>query len=313
MPENMISSVSKLVFTENWLCPTRRNGGCESSRRKLASAVGDGQFADRTFTIWECTSCQIGFTDPVPSEETSHLLYEDRESNDFQPDDPKIVSRLKAFAAKRDARRMFRDVRVPDGSYVLDFGCGNGAFSRAVQELYPRASSMGADSHPVPPNLAESSYYSYNQLRNLNHKFDVILCRHVLEHTYDPVQTLTFLRTLLTDSGTLIIEVPSLETKVKSLFGKYWDGYYAPFHPLHFTRRSLARVLELAGFEVTRQGSAEMPKMGRSIRNVLNCRYGPVLFALGMLLQPVQVGIGLLTGTSVCLRAWARPAGEFRC
>jgi SAM-dependent methyltransferase len=275
---------------------------------KVCNTLGSGPFSNQIFSIDECKTCGLGFTSPVPTEATSHLLYESRESNDFQPGDLWIIAKLKAMAARRDIRKVFRGIELGEGATVLDYGCGNGAFTRAVQEVYPGVASFGADAHETSPGLGDGSYLSYEQLRASNRRFDMILCRHVLEHTYDPVQTLTFLRSLLAETGVLIIEVPSLQTKVRGLFGKYWDGYYAPFHPLHFTHRSLARVLELAGFEVTREGSAEMPKMGRSLRNAIGCEYGPALFVLGILLQPLQLAIGFFTGTSVCLRAWARPA-----
>jgi SAM-dependent methyltransferase len=176
-----------------------------------------------------------------------------------------------------------------------------------MHEVFPNVQVIGSDLHTSPPPmLTTCNYVQYSRLSDMQNCFDLILCRHVLEHSYDPVGLVAQLASHLKPGGVLAVEVPSLETKVKSLFGKYWDGYYAPFHTVHFCRDSLAAILERAGLRVFRQGGAEMPKMGRSIQNVLGWEYNVALFAAGILLQPLQIGIGLLTGTSVCLRAWAR-------
>jgi len=288
-----------LVFRANQSCPL----GCRSGKIKLCETYGSGRFEGELFTIWQCEHCGLGFTDPIPTEETSHLLYETRESNDFQPDDSKLVSALKAFAARRDARDFCQDAHRR--GRILDYGCGNGAFVRAIQQVFPEADVLGTDQHPTAPSLLnEQTYLPYSRLGY--EKFDFILCRHVLEHTYEPVGFLHLLRSMLSPNGVLAIEVPSLETAVKNLFGKHWDGYYVPFHPLHFTRNSLAKVVRATGLTVIREGSAEMPKMGRSLRNVIGCDYGLWLFSLGVFLQPLQLAIGALTGTSVCLRILAR-------
>jgi hypothetical protein len=103
-----------------------------------------------------------------------------------------------------------------------------------------------------------------------------------------------------------MVEVPSLETPVRLLFGRAWDGYYVPFHPIHFTRNSLNKAFVEAGLEVVREGKAEMPKMGRSLQNVFRSDYNTALFAAGVLLHPLQIVIGAATRSSVCLRIWGR-------
>jgi SAM-dependent methyltransferase len=300
-----------IVWTDFAIRPLANGHDCRVKRRKLAVARGSGPFRDRTFTISECAECGMGFTNPIPTEETSPLLYETRESVDFQPNDSGFVARLKAFAARKDARSFCRGVAIGRGDVLLDFGCGNGAFVHAMQQVHPDARALGSDRHPTPPgSLSTDQYVAHERLAELKGRCALVLCRHVLEHTYDPVALLEMLGGLLRPGGVLALEVPSLETKVKSLFGENWDGYYVPYHPLHFTRGSLRNVMEAAGLSVIREGSAEMPKMGRSIQNVLGSKsYGLGLFALGMALQPLQVGIGLVTGTSVCLRIWGRKAG----
>ncbi len=155
--------------------------------------------------------------------------------------------------------------------------------------------------------LADSgNYLPYSALPKHAGTFDLIIARHVLEHSYDPIESLTSLRSLLSPGGTLSVEVPCLQAGARHLFGKHWDGFYLPYHPIHFTPRSLALAFRAAGFTVVEHGKAEMPKMGRSLQNLLGCEYHFGLFALGVALQPVQLGMSLLTGHPTCLRLWGQ-------
>jgi SAM-dependent methyltransferase len=306
-PATTFDPPPEIVWTDTAIRPIATTHDCRTRLHVLTMADGSGPFTDRTFMIDECSECGLGVTRPIPTEDTAHLLYEARQSADFQAEDSRLVWRLKEFAARKDVRGFCKGVEIRDGALMLDFGCGNGAFVAAMQEVFPRARVMGTDQHPAPPSvLRPEQYLPYGHLDELRGICSLILCRHVLEHTYDPVKLLSELRGLLEPGGVVALEVPSLESKVKSIFGRFWDGYNAPYHPLHFTRRSLRAAVETAGFSVIREGGAEMPKMGRSLRNVLGTKYGLGLFTVGMALQPLQVGIGLVTGTSVCLRIWGR-------
>ncbi len=300
----MVTSSGRPLFVANDLSPLHE--GCINSRLKVASVCGGGIYRNQTFSILYCPLCSLGFSDPIPTEDTAHLLYEDRESFDFQPNESQLVTNLKMAAARRDLKSFCNTV-VASAATMLDYGCGNGTYTRAIQQLFPDATVIGADLHSSSPHaLRPEDYASYEDLFTMQGVFDFVLCRHVLEHSYDPVGLVNRIAKLLKPCGVLAVEVPSLKTGVKHLFGKYWDGYYAPFHTMHFSKVSLAATLQKAGLTVFRQGGAEMPKMGRSIQNVLNCKYNPILFATGIVLQPLQIGVGLLTGTSVCLRAWGR-------
>ena len=297
-------TTSEIHMVQQDRCPLEASHG-QSSVVRFSEAFGAAPYEHDTFSILRCSACGMGLTSPIPSPESSYLLYANRTSMDFQPGDPKLVEAIKDFFARRDARKFVRESRAPRS--VLDYACGNGAFARALRQILPEATVWAADYHEAPPaGVSGDTYIPYSQLSEHLGKFDLILARHVLEHTYDPTEFLSYLRSLLSESGVLVIEVPSLDTSLRLVFGKRWDGYYVPYHPLHFTKQSLAMAIEAAGMNVLSAGTAEMPKMGRSLRNLLGCSYNPLLFAAGVALHPVQVLVGWLTGTSVCLRMWAR-------
>ena len=149
------------------------------------------------------------------------------------------------------------------------------------------------------------NYASYLDLP-VHGPFDLILCRHVLEHSYDPVKFLQGIRELLSAGGVLIIEVPNLEAPLRRVFGKYWDGYYVPYHPIHFSKSALHQAAVESGLAPEKSGGCEMPKIRHSLRNAFGCSYNSALFVAGVLLHPLQFGAHFLTGQPTCLRLWAR-------
>ncbi len=277
---------------------------CRLAWRLRARAHGTFPYGGRDFEIWACSECGLGYTDPVPAEADSPALYQARSSRDFLPSDSRLLAWIKDWLARRDARSFCRGMR--EDATILDYGCGNGAFVRAMAAEKPRARVLGCDYHSAaPPGLDSGSYLSYGELDKVGGGIDLILLRHVLEHTYHPVDLLTDLGELLRPGGVIGIESPNLEAGVRHLFGRDWNGWYVPYHTLHFTRRSLQMVIEGAGLQVASIGGADMPMIGRSLQARRRSDYGPGLMLLGALLQPAQLAIGFVTRSPVNLRARA--------
>lgn len=298
-------------FVPNVLCPLQPGGiqdatPCRLYWRQAASAVPDpdAPFADRTFDIQWCDRCGLAFTDPVPTEDTISALYESRESHDFQADSSGPADRLKALMARRDVRRWFASSGVIRPRSILDFGCGNGAFSRAVLDVVDDARVVASDYHAeAPPELAGAlserlGYRSYDELDHHGERYQIIICRHVLEHVHEPVGMLRRLSALLAPEGSIMLEVPWYESPLRRLFGRFWHGYYVPFHTRHYSRRGIENVVGEAGLNVISAQGAEMPTMGRNLQNVLRRPYGPALFVLGVALHPIQLAIGRVSGRS---------------
>lgn len=283
--------------------PIATDHDCRDHWELLAVARGSPPF-EGEYAIRQCGVCGVGFTDPVPPEATAAGLYSSRASQDFQAGDGSFVAALKRWAARRDARAFVAGVRGP--ATIIDYGCGNGAFVTAIAEVRREATVIGADLHDAPPAaLPRERYASYRDLEQWRGRADLILLRHVLEHTYDPVAILVRLRELLRPGGAIVIEVPSLESAIRSVWGSSWSGYYVPFHTLHFGPASLGRVVQAAGLSVARMSGAEIPMMGRSLQQRLRADYSFPLFALGVALHPVQLAVGAITRRPTCVRLWA--------
>jgi SAM-dependent methyltransferase len=300
-------SDSKPALKKALLCPL-----CNSGRDRWeldCKTFGAGPYERDLFAIYRCR-CGIGITDPVPPEDQSHLLYEDRGSCDFQGDDTAIAAALKRWVTARDVQAFVGGAQLSrqTAPRMLDYACGNGAFAFSMRRLFPDAKVSAADYHDEAPPMLRGSDVTYSSYKNLPalEPFDFILCRHVLEHTYKPLDFLRTMGALMSPNGVLMIEVPNLRAPLRRVFGKHWDGYYVPYHPIHFSRTALRQAVIDACLVPEKAGVCEMPKIGRSLRNVFHCKYNAALFLGGVLLHPVQFGAQFVSREATCLRMWAR-------
>ena len=70
----------------------------------------------------------------------------------------------------------------------------------------------------------------------------------VIEHVFDPVQTLTQLHDLLKPGGQLLISIPNAGCWEPFIFRSAWYVWELPRHLQHFTPSKIRSVLRRAGF-----------------------------------------------------------------
>ena len=96
-----------------------------------------------SFDVKYCTKCQMGLTDPYPSEETSGYLYEEKISGDFDVIQRGWIDKIKDILAWRLLKKI---APFPDPKQVrhfLDYSCGNARFAALAHDFFPhRRKSM---------------------------------------------------------------------------------------------------------------------------------------------------------------------------
>jgi SAM-dependent methyltransferase len=282
-------------------CPTAADGRCEYDNLGIfddkSGKVGE-------VTVLRCRHCGIGITmPPIPD---VAFLYEDRGSQDFQPQTSDLAHLIKTIAFRRQARGLLRHAGVRP-SRVLDFGCGSGLFTRRLGDVLEDAAVTGSDFHPVPPaDLSGRSYIPMNRLQEVEGSFDLVLAMHVLEHDDDVAGLLRKISRMAKPGGTVVIEVPNIDCFWTALLGKAWDAWYLPFHRTHFSRASLEGTVRRGGLEIVRTIDACVPTMGRSLANAFGARNGLSFLLAGIALHPVQWLGEKLSGRPSALRIVAR-------
>ena len=100
---------------------------------------------------------------------------------------------------------------------LLDIGCSNGATSALAKEMLGIDHIVGVE---LFPDAAKTARTRLDEVIEGNIEtltlpysegyFDCILCADVLEHTQNPWQVLTKLRSLLSPNGVLIASIPHI-------------------------------------------------------------------------------------------------------
>lgn len=179
--------------------------------------------------------------------------------------------------------------RVPaSAKRVLDLGCAEGTFAAMVKSRND-AEVWGIEFNP---QVAERARAVVDRVLvgNADERiaeipdgyFDVIVCNDVLEHLVDPLGTLRQLRRKLSPAGVVVASIPNIRyapALSKILFRKDFpkdeEGIFDRTHLHFFTRKSIVRMFDNAGYTVN------------CIKGI-NAHYGP----LGLLFTALSLGYG---------------------
>lgn len=199
-----------------------------------------------------CNNCSFVFTNPLPPQDTYERFYVEayeklykytltRPSSGFGEDEPAYFTRRLGW---------IESVNRLTGLRLLDVGPGQGGILWWAQKR--GAVVMGVEPSPsLSQDLVKLGLpcvcSSFENLQLPTYKgLDIIVMSHVLEHFYDPNPSLEKCRTILSDNGILVVEVPNILKPFRSL-----DRYFLRYvHPSSFSPQTLRAMLEKHGFHV---------------------------------------------------------------
>jgi 2-polyprenyl-3-methyl-5-hydroxy-6-metoxy-1,4-benzoquinol methylase len=162
------------------------------------------------------------------------------------------------------------------GARLLDVGCSLGYVLEGAQRL--GLSSAGVDVSAYAVGVCNERGYearvgTADALPYEAGRFDIVVLKHVLEHTATPRQALCELRRVLTSHGVVLIAVPDV---------RYWKGrrqratyrYYRPDdlgaqHFVYYSAATLSRLLSENGFQV-RHVSKAVYRARRAAKSVFH-------------------------------------------
>jgi 2-polyprenyl-3-methyl-5-hydroxy-6-metoxy-1,4-benzoquinol methylase len=166
---------------------------------------------------------------------------------------------------------------------VLELGCAEGAFAATVKDR------TGAEVWGIEFNaqVAERARAILDHVlvgdaderiaEIPDSYFDVVICNDVLEHLIDPIRTLMNLRRKLRSEGVIVASIPNIrysralsKVVLRKDFPKDDEGIFDRTHLHFFTRKSIVRTFEQAGFTLSRIEG-------------INAHYGPLALLLTIL------------------------------
>lgn len=240
------------------------------------------------FSIVQCQQCGFLYLNPRPTEAEIWKFYPTRYF--APPSPPRRFSRVKAWvmedfygypagASVGLWRRLRRILLWPEKvrralcgrgnlpwvgqGRLLDVGCGHGVNAALLAQqgwqVYGLDLSQTAVAHARQLLGERVETGDLLTVKYGARAFDVVLMSHSLEHMYHLSAVLAEARRILDEEGLLVIAVPNADSLEARLFGRWWVNWDPPRHLYHFTRTTLRRLLERAGFRVIRGQTGVTP------------------------------------------------------
>lgn len=261
-------------------------------------------FAPGRWTMWRCERCGSGYLDPRPTPEAIGLAYgryythgqptafvepttrlgklrfalgNGYRNSRYGTSEPIThplgriaVGLYRPLAKRNDFRFRFLDQPRRPGSSrrLLDVGCGAGTFLAQAREA--GWEGFGVDFDPVAVEAARALGLDVvlgglDAVASRTGFFDAVTMSHVLEHVYDPVESLRKICNVLRPGGRLYIETPNVDALGHRIYGANWRGLEAPRHLVLFNRPGLSAALKDAGFVGIKFRHEDSAFMGTSI------------------------------------------------
>jgi 2-polyprenyl-3-methyl-5-hydroxy-6-metoxy-1,4-benzoquinol methylase len=221
-----------------------------------------------------CKYCGFLFTNPRPIEAEMDRFYREHYRDFyFSIPDPNnndyLISDLRNTAVKR-AEWLFNFVEEElealsmRPATVLDVGCGDGAFLSRVRSKIAESKLFGIEPSRLYARFAvrssRANVYTGNIVQFCNERksqsayFNLIVLSHVLEHLYNPMETIAMLRELLEPEGLLCVEIPNL-------LSSHWQGYgmFHIAHISHFTPGTIRFLFSKGGFRLIKEFTDKHP------------------------------------------------------
>ncbi len=224
------------------LCHTTQNRHLFAAKDLLYNSPG-------TYEVVRCTDCGLRYTHPLPKDIAA--VYPD----DYGPHAGTNVRPLNRLLKRIFEMRSTRIPNLPEGSRVLEIGCGAGGFLDSLRDRNWERHGV----EPVPSAAASARKTGATIFEGTLEKndwppghFDAIFAWMAIEHLPQLKENLREIGRLLKRGGWFGFSIPNADSWEFSFFRNRWYMLHVPAHISHFGVRDLPRVLSEGGLHLHR-------------------------------------------------------------
>ncbi len=262
--------------------------------------------------IVKCRHCHSIFPNPMPYPSGEDIRYADVDGyfeNVMRVDSEERISFGTQLVEDAEKLLGFR------GKF-LDVGCGRGEIVKAADNIGWEAKGCDISDQYIDYARNKHKVDAYagtiEELKFAENSFDFISLVEVIEHLYNPLETISELHRIMKKDGILYLSTPNEESVYQSFGnlyykfrGKNWVVNLCPtwnlYHIIGFSPRSLKYLLEHNGFKVEKTvvypGNLPVPKHNSLFGNIENLGTSAV------------EKLANLLGKSPYMFTWARKLG----
>jgi SAM-dependent methyltransferase len=255
-PVTKIFLRDKMLFMVDIICALC--GQKQQVRTLFEATFKEKDLTDKTYSarrmpdrihyrILKCDRCSLIFSSPVFTQDKLVSFYRNSRCS-YKDQVPYLI---KAYY------NLISEIKdnLPENPKVLEVGCGNGFFLKALIDLkftknvfgVEPSSKMVQEADPILKNkikvdIFKSGLFSENS-------FDLILCFHTLDHMFDPKKFVLDARTMLKKNGYVIVVVHDSEGLSVKLFGEK-SAIFDVEHIYLFNKKTLTKIFGDNGFKI---------------------------------------------------------------
>ena len=211
----------------------------------------DGKVRDNTdLSVHECSDCGLVFLSSLTHTNENHYADSGMHSNE-----PPAIETWLQETERDDSRRVATLREKIKGKDILDFGCGVGGFLMLAKKHAGSIAGVEPEKRLVNhfrENVGIDIMPSLHAARASRQTFDLITAFHVIEHLQNPSEVIKDLIQLLKPGGELIIEVPSSQDALLTLYQSrdFQNFTYWSQHLFLFNNGTLAKLIQNAGLHL---------------------------------------------------------------
>lgn len=204
---NNLNKLKNSNFKKCKICNKKSNNFLSFKKQPLNNFLFKENLNRRDLNYFYCKNCLIIFKNYLSQKEINMLYSKDNKHYKYSKIPDKEYFKYK-FILSNTKKRLFE---------VLEIGAGNLFLFETLKKskkldhytiVDPSMSSVNKDYLHVINKKFEDV--------NFKQKFDLIICRHMIEHINNPLKFLKNLNKLITGSGNIIIETPLTELIFKN-------------------------------------------------------------------------------------------------